>query len=102
MHTTRNEFIDIVCTAYFRTCPNEAREMARFLKEVTSQDIRDGKWRSGNAMVTLRFPQNLFNSLRACFARANIFPLFGDDSADIRYVCSRYPDLFRKRKPKRC
>ena len=92
----RKKYIRMICESYFQRFPKQARAIARFLKEVTSHDLRDGKWKGGDAYVKVRFPSPLFHSLRRGFAKANIFPNFGDDDADIRFVVNEYPDLFKK------
>jgi hypothetical protein len=97
---SRHELIRIVCESYFRRCPREARMVARYLREITSQEIRDGKWSDGNTYVKIRFPSNLFHCLRSAFGHANMFPNFGDTEEDIRYLVREYPDMFKQRRKK--
>jgi hypothetical protein len=85
----RHEIYREVLEEWLRRSPGQARETIRYIKEVTAQDVRDGKWQAtdAGAQLQIRFPSDLFFLLRACI------PGWGDDNADLKEFLREFPDL---------
>lgn len=89
----RQELIRETCLAWMELSPGTAREMARYVQEITKCDL--GKWRkTGAGMLSARTPAELWHSLRS------VLPDFGDHDSDLQYLAREFPDLVFKRKKK--
>jgi len=87
----RKDIIKETCLAWIQKSPGEARLMAEYLKGVTKQQLRGGKWRrKDGGYLKVSVPADLFYSLR------RLLPDFADDDKDLRYLAEEFPDLMGK------
>lgn len=83
----RHELYKEALEEWLRRSPGEARETIRYIRDITAQDVRNGKWEEADVMVSVRFPSTLFFLLR------RLIPGWGDDSQDMRDFLREFPDL---------
>ena len=90
----RKVLIRSVVEDWIRRDPRHARNMARYLNEITKVEHSGGKWRTGRGEVKVRFPQDLWGTMRIAFRQAMPDePAFGEDDIDIQYVYEEFPKL---------
>lgn len=90
----RHELIKETCLAWFEISPGMAQEFKRYVDEITAaQYKKSGSWRTKEGgYYNMSFPADLWYSLR------RVLPDFGDDDADIGFLCQEFPDIFKSNK----
>lgn len=89
----RHEIYKECVHEWFSRDPGQAQETVRFIREVTAQDLRDGKWENDDGaavQLSVRFPSDLFFILRQALPGP---PPWGDDDRDMRDFLREFPDL---------
>lgn len=96
-HAAKRQLVRDVVEQWYRKDPALAREIVRYIREITAQDWnpRTGEWNQNkvdkrDGFLKIRFPTDLFFMLRA------VMPDWGDDDADIKDLIRECPDLIPK------
>ncbi len=94
--SVRHKLIKEIITHWVQNAPGMAREISRFLKEQTSQQIHSsGKWRTtGDGYYKISLPAPLFYTMRMIFKRVlPDEPVFAHTDDDIVFMMKEFPDL---------
>jgi hypothetical protein len=95
----KRELVRAVLEEWHAHDPAGAKEIVRFIREVTAQDCNQdtGGWAVEDAegYLKIRFPQDLLLALRA------VIPDWGDDDADLKDFFKEFPDMAPRKMRKR-
>jgi hypothetical protein len=102
MDSRRAEAIRLGVEAYIKVVGlQKAKHVGTVIRNITKQEFNGGKWSSGEGAVKIRFPTELFQVLRGVLPKLGVFPNFGDEEEDIKFMFDEWPDLVGKRRKKR-
>lgn len=86
-NAARRELYKEAVERWYRMDPGQAREAIRYIRDITAQDVRNGKWEDEDVMVSVRFPSDLFFLIRG------LIDGWGDNSDDMRDFLREFPDI---------
>lgn len=92
----RHKLIKEIITHWVQQAPGMAKEISRFLKDQTEQQIhKSGKWRTtGDGYYKISLPSPLFHTMRMIFKRVlPEEPPFAQTDDDVIVMMREFPDL---------